>query len=639
MNKNFKELLLHLIDLFLALLATCVLFILLTGGGQYNISGIQLSMRHIATPIAALYIFCIVRFLISKDKPFLGIHNLNLNRLHYSANEFFKSVYNYIKDLERGKVLRIIIIAISISIIIKVLNSYFYFGFFSGDDVEIHEMTFSHLYNWDWQAWNMRNAIFPMIFIYPIQVALFSFGINDPAILIFAGRLIVVIFSVFNLLLIYKIATHLFKSVPIGILSVCFLALSKLHTTFASSELPRTVSSTFILLCLWFILLGKEKSIFIPAASVSLAIGAALRYGEIIFLVPALLYLAFERRFRQAFVLAFSFIVAFVLIIGLSDKLYWGEPFYSLRHIIDYTLIKKMSSRGYEPFYYYIINVGKWCNFFFIGLALFSLKLKKNKMVIWVFIPLTILSFLPHKEPRYLVPVIPFFAIMAGLSFWYILEKIYLDDFALKFPIKASKLSYALIIVSVLFIILSHKEPYFLILAIVAVAIIILPSAVRLIIKKRREVSIINKKIHISNSTSILLVILLGIIIFEIDGFHFKRSESAVDIARYLSFQSEIETVAIEQIWKAGGKLYLRKIPKIKDINTEKVQDKQYIITNFLKANIQWIAFRNETVNRYSLDILLINNGYEEVILSRKRQKIGYRLFRKSKSNKTPAFR
>ena len=72
--------------------------------------------------------------------------------------------------------------------VVKLANAALYPGFFSGDDVEIHEMTFARLFGWNWTAWDLRNAFYPMVFIYPIQALLAGMGIDDTATLVFAGR-------------------------------------------------------------------------------------------------------------------------------------------------------------------------------------------------------------------------------------------------------------------------------------------------------------------------------------------------------------------------------------------------------------------------------------------------------------------
>ena len=38
-----------------------------------------------------------------------------------------------------------------------------------------------------------------------------------------------------------------------------------------------------------------------------------------------------------------------LVVIGLSDALCWERPFYSLFAIVDYTLVQRLSSAGYEP--------------------------------------------------------------------------------------------------------------------------------------------------------------------------------------------------------------------------------------------------------------------------------------------------
>jgi hypothetical protein len=58
---------------------------------------------------------------------------------------------------------------------------------------------------------------------------------------------VVVVFSALSLWLVYKLATRLFSSVPIGILSLLLLAVSKLHTSLGSSELPRPVAALLVL--------------------------------------------------------------------------------------------------------------------------------------------------------------------------------------------------------------------------------------------------------------------------------------------------------------------------------------------------------------------------------------------------------
>lgn len=606
-----------------------MLFILLAGGGSYCFFSINLSIHHISTPLAALFLLFIFRYKLFKERPFLGIQKINIEFAYHAAYKSCETIYYYLRGLGSRKTLRIVFLIIAVSILIKLLNAYFYFGFFSGDDVEIHEMTFSHLHNWDWEAWNLRNPLFPMFFIFPIQKLLFYSGIQDASILIFSGRLIVILFSILNLWMVYKIGRQLFESIPVGILSLFFLAISKLHTTFASSELPRTVASTFILLCFWFLVLGQKKKISIFLAGVALAVGASIRFSEMIFLVPAVLYLFFNKRFKHSIVLTITFSITFAFIIGLSDWLYWGEAFFSLKNIVDYTLINKMSSRGFEPLLYYISYFGTWTNFFWIGLVLLSLKLDTQKIYIWAIAPLIILSLLPHKEPRYLVPVIPFFALMAASSLWRLLKQVCQNKLDIRYPKNFSWSSYLLI----LLLILSHKDFRYLYPAAVLFILIFLIFLFRKSVRiENFKLKILNGR-RIQNPAIVLFVFFLGCIVFEVNGFHFRRSESGVEMARFLAAQKNVSSVAIQQIWRAGGKLYLWKIPKLDNINEENIHDKQYFKNKYLNNDYQWIALRKTDVKRYEYDSFLSQRGYKEIVFSQREREDPYQLFFLRKSD------
>ena len=59
---------------------------------------------------------------------------------------------------------------------IRVANVFTHFGFVTGDDVEIHEMTLGVALGKAWPVWDLRNAFYPMTFIFPVQRALVELG-------------------------------------------------------------------------------------------------------------------------------------------------------------------------------------------------------------------------------------------------------------------------------------------------------------------------------------------------------------------------------------------------------------------------------------------------------------------------------
>ena len=80
--------------------------------------------------------------------------------------------------------------------------------------------------------------------------------------------------------------------------------------------------------------------------------------------------------------------------------------------------VDKLSSRGYQSVLYYFFHMGQWTNIFWAALVLPAFSRKYRHIASWAIIPLVLLSILPHKEPRYLVPIIPFMAVLAGIGLW-----------------------------------------------------------------------------------------------------------------------------------------------------------------------------------------------------------------------------
>jgi 4-amino-4-deoxy-L-arabinose transferase-like glycosyltransferase len=307
----------------------------------------------------------------------------------------------------------------AVSLLIKLVNAWAHFGFFSGDDVEVHEMTFKHLFHLDLPVWQLRSAFYPMAFIYPVQSALRHLGVDDTAALVFAGRAVVAIMSTLTVVAVFFVAQRQY-GMRTAIVATCFIAFSGLQVAFGSTELPRPVSTLFVVLAF----AGVSRGGVGPSvmAGVALGIAAALRFSEAIFVVPAMLTFVLERRWRDLAVVGITGGVIGIGIQGISDWWYWGHPFFSLQNIVTFTLTDKLSSRGYQPAWYYLVHLGSWTDPVLIALASCGSAATGRRLALWAWIPLGILNCLPHKEPRYLLPVVPFIGMLAAVGLWRVVD-------------------------------------------------------------------------------------------------------------------------------------------------------------------------------------------------------------------------
>jgi hypothetical protein len=555
-----------ILDILIALSCLIVFYILMTGGGEFYAGDMYIRFYSSRNVLILLIILLPLRFYAGDQTPFFLIKKLHPQQLSQKLLNFWTDFYQKLESLKKEDVIRFLAAIVFISTVIKILNSWFYYGFFSGDDVEVFEMTFAQLFDWKWEAWNLRSAFYPMLFIYPVQALLKGTGVTDPAVFVFAGRLIVIVFSILNIFLVYKIVSRLFENPAPGLLAAFILAFSQLHISFAASVLPRTVSSSFILCSLYLLILKPKSSLFASLAGVAIGIGAVIRFSEAIFIFPCLIYLIMEKRIRHAVLVSLTSSMTGIALLGISDYYYWGSPFFSLKNIIDYTLVKKLSSRSYQSPLYYIIHIGEWSNGLMIVLTILASRYKKHIITIWALIPLLILSIFPHKESRYLVPVIPFFAAMAGIGLWYWVKQT--------------------------------------------------AENLRLQLPKRQMQALL------------LSFVFMGSLLFEIDGFRFRRSEAGVDVAKYLSKQKNIQSAAFEQIWRGGGKIYLHKIPHVLDISPDSIGDTRYLMKIINTPGLKIVVLKENDVKKYHYDTLLIKEGFEEFHV-RQKGRDRYRLFKK----------
>jgi hypothetical protein len=299
---------------------------------------------------------------------------------------------------------------------------------------------------------------------------------------------------------------------------------------------------------LTFISLRSQRTAVICLAGVLLGIGATMRFSEAIFLVPAVGQLLVERRFVQAGVFAVTFCVVAAGIQAGSDTLYWGQPFFSLRNIVDYTLVQGRSSRGYQPPIFYVTELTGWTNYFVFALALYGTRRTSWRAALWTYAPIAMLSLLPHKEPRYLIPVVPFVSVLAACG---------LDSVLTKLTAPARPAAWTGIV------------------------------------------------------GALLVVGAWGAALHEFRNIPFRRSEAAVQFARTLNVRRDGVGLAAEQVWRFGGPLYLPNSVQV-DIDAGRMAERAYIATCALTPGIGWVAISTARCQEANCSYVLAGLGYVE---------------------------
>ena len=397
--------------------------------------------------------------------------------------------------------LRVVGILIVLASAIRVANVFTHFGFVTGDDVEIHEMTLGVALGKAWPVWEIRNAFYPMTFVFPVQRALVALGVTDVFSLVAAGRLFVTAIAALNVWILYRTSLALSGDRGTAVIAAGLLAVSHLHMAYGGAELPRIVGTAFLVPA--FGLLVTPTPMRCALAGILVGLAAAMRFGEIVFAAPAVLSVfygaradqtvAWRVRVARAAVLLAALAAAFLFAIGVSDALYWGRPFHSLLTIFDITLVQRQSASGFQPPWFYLTHAGDWSDVLLVVLACLAPDRGSRRALLWAALPLALLSLLLHKETRYAIPTIPFFALAAA-------------------PTLRSWIA-------------------------------------------RGEARVPRLK-HVRVGALGIVLLVGAAVAYDAGKFRFVRSEAAVRLG-WVMAQSHAAGIAAEQMWRFGGHLYL----------------------------------------------------------------------------------
>jgi hypothetical protein len=530
-----------LLDATGVLLAGLVTFVIVAGGGIYDWFGQHVRIETVGNPLLGLELITLLRLLGLRHVPFCCLNRFPLDDATSRCVTWCGQLSRMFAEGSRRQALRVLLLVITVITLVKLANAALYPGFFSGDDVEIHEMTFARIFGWNWRAWELRSPFYPMTFIYPVQALLARSGVTETSALVFAGRAVVAILSSLTLWLTYRVGERL-DGPGVGLAAAVALGMHRLHVTFGGSELPRPVASVFIVGA--FLCLCTRKRDFITSAlgGALLGIGACLRFGELAFILPAGLTTTRMSGIRHATVLIAWFVLTAAVLLGLTDAWYWGSPFYSLRKIVEYTLIDRLSSNGYQAPWFYIVALTSWSSIPVLALALYGAPRHQWSLALWWLLPIFVLSFMPHKEPRYMIPILPFVCLSAA-------------------------------------------------------------HGLRDVLRDLGSEALWKPRIRRETAALVTVVFCVGAVLSEVGGWRFRKPSEPLKIARYISAMGCRGDVAVEQLWRVGGRLYLQPCGKLIDLGLANANRPNVLEPVLSSASVEWLVLKQPVSDDLQRDV------------------------------------
>lgn len=317
--------------------------------------------------------------------------------------------------LERSSTHRLLLALLAGTTLLRLALGWLYFGFLTGDDVEILEAGFRTL-GLRYTPWEIRNTLIPDLLIAPVLVVARAAGISDTRTLVWIASWPFVLCATLSIYLLFLLVRRLSNQDSVALCAAALYGLHWIPLGFGSMTFPRVVSTPCVLAAALLVSSMRQRALRDLLAGASIALAFGFRYSEAIFLAPvAGLAMSWRENWRARGMallrVAGGFVLGVLLVAGVYESLTWGRPFAALAAFARYTLIDGQSSSlvARQPAYWYLWRLlWWWC---LAALPLVWIAVRRRQLLrAWLFVvlPLIALSCIHHKELRYLQGVIPF---------------------------------------------------------------------------------------------------------------------------------------------------------------------------------------------------------------------------------------
>src|SRR3954454_6802119 len=285
-----------------------------------------------------------------------------------------------------------------------------YYGFLTGDDVEVLSEAFRRARGLAYTPWDIRNLFVPDFVVAP--VVFLSRGVSTRT-TIFLASLPFIALSSLTIWLVYRLALR-WCGERAALIAALLFATHWIPLSFGSTVYPRTLAAA----CVVAAALIVDRWPFV--AGLLIGVAFADRFSEIVFLAPLLLIVTPHRqesvRWMQALKVVLGATIAIAITVGVYDWLTWGTPFSSAMKFAHLTLFEPhFASRvKYQAPWWYVANIVRWCSPALLPLLWYA---RRSRAMWFIVIPLIAFSAIEHKELRYLQVMIPFLCIAAAIGF------------------------------------------------------------------------------------------------------------------------------------------------------------------------------------------------------------------------------
>ncbi|HEX2832375.1 MAG TPA: hypothetical protein VHW00_05130 [Thermoanaerobaculia bacterium] len=323
-----------------------------------------------------------------------------------------------------------------LSLALRTWFAWRWYGFQTGDDLEIAEEAFRVAHGLVHQPWNIRSLFVPDAIVAPFVKLALLFGIDDAVSLAFFARVPFLLLGALNIALLFVLGRRWYDE-RTATLAASLYACHWIPLVYGSSSYPRTFAVTCILAAA--LLLAR----FPFLTGLIAAVAVTTRYSEAIFVASLLLLV---RNRRACVALCGGFAIGLLVFIGLYDRVTWGEWFASALEFARLTFRERDASslNVHQPPWWYFTSLPQWVPLTALPLLVVAaMRGEARRMLAFLALPLLVLSTIFHKELRYLQVLVPFTLLFAAAGFtkWPYRRAIAIALLTLAFPLALGRIN------------------------------------------------------------------------------------------------------------------------------------------------------------------------------------------------------
>ncbi len=294
-----------------------------------------------------------------------------------------------------------------------------FYGFLSGDDLEIVQGAAKYALGLEYEPWLLRCLFHPVALVAPIlKIAAVVDAANSSLAVAWLACLPTLVASSVTVWLTFRLSLRLGLTREASALSAFFYAFHWLPLGYGSTQYARPISTMCFVLALLLALSERRRWVFTGG----LLIGAAfaVRFSEGLLALPFLAVVWWKHRRGSTLALAMAgALVGGLLFAGSTDWLTWGRPFASLSEFfrIMHGPDRPDFPRYAKPWFWYGTSILQWAGPAAVMLAIVAVRRAGAGLPLVVLILIALgYSLFAYKTYRYVQAAIPMVAILSGIG-------------------------------------------------------------------------------------------------------------------------------------------------------------------------------------------------------------------------------